>query len=130
MRSCVFRNSMWRKIQFVSALRGPAAEVDIFEPERKKTFVKAAQFLPHFAPKHQKRPRGLLYGRTDGIVHPQTPIVSIHWIVRPEPIQQYRFQNERDGCRKSPDHKSNLGMAIWIEEAATGARGMRQAAGV
>src|ERR1017187_6647266 len=94
----------------------PPAEIHILKPEGGKAFVEAAQLKPHRPRNHQKRPSRLFYLETGGIVHAQTAISPVHWIVRPDFVKQQNFQNQGGRRGKLADHESDLGAALRVKQ--------------
>src|SRR5215469_17596182 len=87
----------------VAGRAGPAAEVHVFEPDRVKVFIEAAQTLPDVPAEHQESPRRLLYGAGPARVPVQAAITPVDGIGRPDTVQTQQLKDQRGGRRETAD---------------------------
>jgi hypothetical protein len=99
-----------------SLVYGAAAKIDIFEPDRVKLLIEAAKFFPNIAPDHEEG-SGRLFDKT-GLIKGtiQIPILAIHRIRRPQPVDPKEFEDQRCRCREPTDREPGLSVPCGVHQ--------------
>ena len=85
-----------------------------------KTFIQAAQLLPHIAPDHQKRARRLFHGSWQVKIAIQIAIAPIHRIGGPQPVEPRSSNISAAGVGNRRIVKPLLSLSIPVHKFAGG----------
>src|ERR1039458_5799687 len=108
------RHSLRHVVQTNPPIRGPAAKIDVLEPDGMEPLVKPTELAPHRGPDHEKSPGRLLHHLPLAVIEVQTAIPPIHFVTGPYPVEQESFQNQRGRSGELTHHETDLRMSAGV----------------